>query len=184
MPIPFRYFLIIGVLFLCLSCDKEKSLEPGVNDNFAIYIASDSILDVDTRDEDGALVDQLTLLQAAFLSTSDITNYSWDRHRITYPDSVWERLKTWGHLINRLFVVSVGNERIYWGMFKDVADSGGCQNPVIMLLCRHSDGRNTTPQSLSIHRAYPGYDGDPDDPDLRMDPRIYNALEKAGVLIP
>ena len=172
------------MVFLCLSCDKEKSLEPGANDNFAIYIASDYIFDVDTRDEDGTLVDTLNLLQPAFLSTSDITSYSWEKHLITYPDPVWERLQTWGNLLRRMFVVTVGDERIYWGGFKDVLDSSGCQNPVISLWPRHPDGRNTTPSSLLIKRAYPGYEGDPEDPDLRMDPLIYNALEKAGVLIP
>ncbi|MFH1007205.1 MAG: hypothetical protein V1800_06860 [Candidatus Latescibacterota bacterium] len=179
--------LIVGLmvcLSVCLSCDYGKSLEPDENDDFAIYIAGDSRLDVDTRDEDGTLVDKLSLLQPAFLSTSYITSYSWSNQCIAYPDSVWERLKTWGHLIDKLFVVTVGDERISWGMFKDALSSSSCQNPVIHLWPRHPDGRNTTPPTLWIARTFPSYAGDPDDPDLRMDPRIYDALEKAGVLIP
>ncbi|UCH10554.1 MAG: hypothetical protein JSU61_01270 [Fidelibacterota bacterium] len=123
-------------------------------------------------------------MSQSFLSISDITSYKWSIHQITYPGSVYERLKTWGSLINRAFVVTVAGERIYWGMFKDDVDSGWCQNPVIMLYPRHPDGRNTIPPCLTIQRAYPGYSGSDDDPDLRADPRIYQVLSDAGILIP
>lgn len=65
----------------------------------------------------------------------------------------------------------------------DHVDSGGCQNPVIMLLSRYPDGRNTIPESLIIERAYPGYICSEDDPDIRDDTRIYNVLRDNGKLI-
>lgn len=177
MVLPSKCLFLLGVVSLCLSCNEEESvLEPSATDGFAIYIASDN---------DGTpKLDNLSLLQPAFFSSSDIASYKWSEHHITYPNSVWEQLKTWGNLLHKIFVVTVGDERIYWGQFMDDLDSSACQNPVIMLLPRHPDGRNTISCSLWIERAYPGYFGDPDDPDPRMDPRIYKALEKAGVLIP
>ena len=178
MYILLHYFFIVAVAVVGLSCHAERSiLEPTANDGFAIYIVSDDIYEYWK-----AQLDELTLAQPAFLSASDITSYVWSEHHITYPDSVWERLKTCGNLLHRLFVVAVGDERIYWGLFMDVADSGGCQNPVIMLICRHPDGRNTTPSQIHIERGYPEYSGT--DPDPRVDPPIYEALQKAGVLVP
>jgi hypothetical protein len=178
MTIHFRCLFVIGVVLLSLSCKEKLISEQDATDSFTIYI-SDGIYDGGT-----IRLDTLKLLQPTFLSISDITSYSWSNHTITYSDSVWERLKTWGNLLHKIFVVAVGDERIYWGIFIDIVDSGGCQNPVIHLLPRHPDGRNTIPKRIFIDRAYPEYFGDPDDPDPREDPRIYEALEGAGILIP
>lgn len=154
--------------------ELEKDFILEEYDSFAIYIVIDNISADRTIQ-----TDNLTLLQPSFLSASDITAYEWNNHYITYPDSVWERLKTWDKLLHKLFVVTVGNERIYWGRFLDLVDSRGSINPIIWLIPRHPDGRNTTPDSFSISEGK-GYILDPDP---RIDPRIYNALEKSGVLI-
>jgi len=37
---------------------------------------------------------------------------------------------------------------------------------------------------MHIERAYPSYAGSEKDPDIRDNQKIYNALKKAGVLIP
>ena len=157
--------------------DNYTHLEPDANDSFAIYIVSDNISDYSEIQ-----IEELDLLQPAWLSASDITNYHYSKHLITYSDSVWERLKTWGNLLHRIFVVTMGNERIYWGRFMDFLDSSGCQNPVIMLIPRHPDGRNTTPRVIIIERAYPIYIGTDLDP--RLDKRIFEAFIEAGVLVP
>jgi hypothetical protein len=178
MSIQLKYLFVVAIVLVCLICCAERSiLEPGANDGAAIYIGSDDI-----RDDETTQLDQLTLVQPAFLSASDMTSYKWSEHHITYADSVWERLKTWGDLLHRVFVVAVGNERIYWGRFMDDGDSGSCQNPVIKLIPRHPDGRNSTPSSIRIDRGYPEYFGT--GPDPRVDPRIYQALEREGVLAP
>ncbi len=170
--------LFLITIFLCLCCSEDKSVvEPDTYDIFYIHIAGDDIDFSQTIQ-----LDELNLLQPAFLSTSDITAYKWDNHHITYPDSVWERLKTWGNLLHKYFVVSVGNDRIYCGRFMDYLDSGGCQNPVICLIPRHPDGRNTTPDSILIERGYPEYIGI--EPDPRTDTRIYNSLKKASIIVP
>jgi len=180
MVLDCRSLIVAAFCLLLLGCTREGSvLQPDANDSFAIYIAANRV------DEDGAAdIDSLDLLQPAFLSGSDLSSYEWSEHRLTYASPVWERLKTWGDLLHRIFAVTVGAERVYCGLFMDDLDSSACQNPVIMLLPRRPDGRNTIPLSLSIERAYPEYLGNPDDPDPRKDPRIYEALDKAGVLVP
>jgi len=147
-----------------------------VKNSFSISIASDDIPFGQTIQ-----LDELHLLQPPLLSLSDITCYRWNNHHISYPDSVWDRMKTWGNLLHKIFVVSMGDERIYWGLFMDMADSGGCQNPVILLMLRQPIGINTTPGIIVIERAYPSYFGSDIDP--RNDSRIYNALLEAGVLV-
>jgi len=179
------YRIVVGQVGFIAHIEKNFIVPDGVSElekdfileeyeSFAIYIASDNISDDWTIQ-----TDNLTLLQPSFLSASDITAYEWNDHYITYPDSVWVRLKTWDNLLHKLFVVTVGNERIYWGRFLDLVDSRGSINPIIWLNPRHPDGRNTTPDSFSISEGK-GYILDPDP---RIDPRIYNALEKSGVLI-
>ena len=175
-----RYLFALGAALLLLSCGSDEPVVgPGSDGRYAIYLAADN-----APGDSGAQLENLTLLAPAFLSTPDITSYSWDEHHITYPDSVWERLRTWGSMLHRTFVVAVGDERVYWGRFIDYLDSSGSQNPVIPLLARHPDGRNTTPPSLRIERAYPEYSGPPEAPDLRDDPRIQRALAEAGLLVP
>lgn len=170
-------FLYLALICLCTGCDKNKSVvEPDTSVSFDIFITSDDIPFGQTIQ-----LDELHLMQPSFLSLSDITNYLWSNHQISYPDSVWDRLKTWDNLLHKIFVVNVGDERIYWGRFMDMLDSAGCQNPVILLMLRHPDGRNTTPGIIVIERAYPSYIGSDSDP--RDDSRIYNALKEAGVLV-
>ena len=170
---------ILSIL-LCLlpifnsTCDNNES-ENG--DEFSIYI-SDS-----TYDYEDISLEAIQINDTPFLTIDKITSYNWNTHEILYPSSIWEELKEWGNLLHKYFVVIVNNERIYWGTFMDDLDSGGCQNPVIKLLWRYPDGRNTTPESLKINRAYPGYIGSEDDPDIREDNRIYRVLHENGKLI-
>ena len=170
----------VGLAFLGLSCSTQESIL-GTNGGgrFAVYIAAPTVLPYSAIQ-----IGDLVIQPPAFLSASDITSYTWSEHDIAYPDSVWERLKTWGNLFGRIFVVTVGGERIYWGRFMDSLSSDIFQQPVITLIPRHPDGRNTTPRSLRIQRAYPAYFGAPDDPDPRNDPRIHDSLDSAGVLVP
>ncbi len=166
--------VVTGVLLFTACGEPTKHEEDG---SFAIYIAKETA-------SPGTPLYSLSLLERAFLVASDMTAYDWSEHHISFSESVHQRLKSWGNLLNRIFVVTVEKDRIYWGMFKDDLDSGGCQNPVIMLMWRHPDGRNTVPPSIRIERAYPGYMGPDEDPDLRVDPRVHEALNSAGVLVP
>lgn len=178
----FCSLILLLTFTLFIKCHKQKNLlNSESNQLFDIYIAD---FVPDWNDPTGPSLNELVLIKEPFLTVADITSYQWSNHHIKFPKPVHERLKTWGNLIHRIFVVVAQGERIYSGKFMDDLDSSDCQNPVIKLLCRHPDGRNTTPESLIIDRAYPEYFGSNDDADLRADHRIYNALVDAGVLIP
>jgi hypothetical protein len=143
-------------------------------EGFAVYIAVEGIhrfIDLNT----------IELLQPAFISASDIQTYRWSDHQISYSDSVWKRLQTWGSIAQRVFVVTVNGERLYWGLFLDILSSSGTHQPVIMLFLRNPDGRNTIPQHLLIGRGYPSnFDAEPDP---RKDFRIYESLLKSKILV-
>ncbi|MFC1538966.1 hypothetical protein ACFL6H_06040 [Candidatus Latescibacterota bacterium] len=147
--------------------------------SFSIYITTADIY----TDGTDVKMEDLTLLEPPLLTTSDISCYSWGNHHISYPDDVWERLKSQGNLLHKIFVVCLGDERMYWGSFMDMLDSLGSLKPVIWLIPRHPDGRNTTPISMAIERESHNYDPPSITPDLRDDQRIYNALDEAGVLV-
>jgi hypothetical protein len=174
------------LIFLSFNCQREENpLKPESDTILRIYI-SDYIPDwSDPMVPPPAVppLNELNLIEEPFLTNADITNYKWSTHYITFPISVHNKLKNWGNLLHRIFVVVAEGERIYWGKFMDDLDSGICQNPVIRLLTRHPDGRNTIPEFLIIERAYPGYSGSQNDPDIRNDLRIYNALKKACILL-
>ncbi|MFC1561272.1 hypothetical protein ACFL4V_02230 [Candidatus Latescibacterota bacterium] len=157
----------------------SSDIEPD-SDDFYISIASEDIYDIPFSQ---IQLDELHLLQPPLLSLSDITCYRWNNHHISYPDSVWDRMKTWGKLLHKIFVVSMGDERIYWGLFMDALTSFGCPNPAITLIPRHPDGRNTTPGIIVIERKLPSSERPDSYPDPRDDSRIYNAMLEAGVLV-
>ena len=164
-------------IILCLlpifisNCDNDES---EFKDKFSIYI-SDS-----TYNYEDISLETIQKNDTPFITLDKITSYNWSTHEIIYSSGVWEELKEWGNLLHKYFIVIVNDERIYWGIFMDDLDSGGCQNPVIKLLPRYPDGRNTIPESLIIDRAYPEYVGSEDDPDLREDTRIYDILLESG----
>ena len=122
----------------------------------------------------------LSLEDEPILSTQLIESYTWKNHMISFSDETRERIKLKEPLFERYFVVTAQNQRIYWGLFTDIASSGICQNPVILLLPRHPDKSNFIPNSFVIERAYPNYFGDVNDKDLRNNIRIYNELNRVN----
>jgi len=168
----------ILMIFLLLTINNcEKEVETEYEDIFSIYISDSTYNSAITS------LNTIPVNDSPFLTIDKITTYNWSIHQITYPSTVWEELKEWGNLLHKIYIVVVNDERIYWGTFMDYVDSGGCQNPVIMLLPRYPDGRNTIPESLTIERAYPGYVGSEDDLDMREDTRIYEVLIDHGKFI-
>ena len=87
-------------------------------------------------------------------------------------------MKKMGNLLYKYFIVCVGDERIYWGFFMDTASSLSPQHPVIWLIPRHPDGRNTTPEIITISPA-----PTQPSPDPRGDQRVYDVLDETGVLV-
>ena len=167
------------MLIICFSACQKDVTQPEGNSDFAIYIVENNIYG---NNQVG--IDTLILSEYPLLSSSDITKYSWSKHQIDYPESVYKRLTEYTDLWRKGFVVVVENERIYWGLFQSYLDSYACQNPVIILFPRNSDMKHILSASIAIHRSYFDGEGLESEPDPRADPRIYKALEKAGILIP
>jgi len=171
-----RFFLLIFLGFCVGRCCKDASpLRIEESGEFAVNIAVENTIP-------GTLLEEIPLIDEAFISSSDLTGYYWHMHRMTYPDSVYRRLTSWGDMIGRVFVVSVGEERMYWGLFLTDAFSSVWENPVIRLIPDESGTGIGIPRTITIDRAYPWFMGSEDEPDPRADERIYNALLKSGKL--
>lgn len=168
--------ILISVHSFLLIYTKELTANHEFNEIFSIYI-SDSTYYQNELD-----LNEIQLSDEPLLVAQEITKYKWSTHEILFSSSVHEKLKTRGNLLHKVFVVVAFDQKIYWGKFMDDLDSGVCQNPVIRLLWRHPDGRNTTPSSFCIERAYPDYFGSENDPDIRNNQIVYQALLEAGIL--
>ena len=66
---------------------------------------------------------------------------------------------------------------------RSITASVSIQNPVVCCNPYPEYGINTEPRILGIERAFQAYHGEDTDPDIRENPRIFEALEKAGVLV-
>jgi hypothetical protein len=106
--------------------------------------------------------------------------YYWSSHRITYGEDTYRKLVAWGNLYRQIFVVTVGSERIYWGVFTSLISSMGYRNPTILL--DPGQGGHVFPREITIDKSYPP--GWETGEDLRFDARIYASLKSAGVLLP
>lgn len=146
------------------------------SETFAIYIS------IGTEYQTTPKLKEIELSPEPLLCSKEISEYKWSTHQIKFPHATHERMIERGDLLHKLFVIVAYRQRIYWGKFMDDLDSSGCQNPVIKLIPRHPDGRNTTPDTFVIERAYPGYFGSENDPDIRNNQQIYKALSDLGVL--
>jgi hypothetical protein len=120
----------------------------------------------------------LTLLQSPIISIDDIAYYKWSDHVFS--------LKS-GHELKSLdkrrlgvhgipFVVVANNERIYLGAFWTSFSSYAPDFPYINL----GFAVFFAPISGEFRIEKRWIDGEPD---LRSDPRIYKALQSAGILI-
>jgi len=170
-------FVLVAIIGGVPACDKSPTPYE-FDGRFAIYVTKENFYGKQI------VLDEVELVEEPLLTLADIDTYSWENHTITYSEAVYERMKAWGDLYGRGFVVTVDGERIYGGVFLSMISSWGCQNPVIMLSPQHPGGQITFPPSLWIARAYPSYWGSNQDPDIRADVRIHDALDEAGVLIP
>jgi hypothetical protein len=169
-----RFCFVILISVLCMQCDRVFSpFGPDTADGFRIFTATGPYSTT-------IQMDSLTLSAEPFLTVRDLTAYYWSSHRITYGEDVYQSLLSRGNLYRKFFVVTVGDERIYCGVFTSMISSAGCRQPVILL--DPGPGGHVFPREISIDRCYP--DGWAEGEDVRFDPRIYASLKKAGVLRP
>jgi len=177
MKVKIVCFISLTLSLIIFSCNNESPTSNEFTDTFAVYITNSTYTTKQIPE-----LNKIDLVSEPLLSNNDISKYNWLHHQITFPQNVYDRIITRGNLLHKLFVIVANGQRIYWGRFMDNADSGGCQNPVIILYPRHPDGRITTPETFVINRAYPGYYGSINEPDIRNDPNIYQALKSCGIL--
>ena len=177
MKVKIICFISFAISLISLSCNKESPTSNEFTDTFAVYISESTF-----TSEQIPELNKIVLVDEPLLTTNDITKYNWTLHQITFPKNVYERIITSGNLLHRMFLIVANGKRIYWGKFMDNVDSGVCQNPVIILYPRNPDGRITTPEKFLIERAYPEYYGSVNDPDIRNNPKVHQALLSAGVL--
>jgi hypothetical protein len=166
--------LILSLLLVC-GWHAEKAISKS-KDVFSIYLVKNSkkIFNSPKKLD----VKNLVLEDAPLLTVDSITNYTWHSHRITFPFRVKEGLKKREPLLHYLFVVVANDERIYWGMFKDIDDSFVSSYPAIFLLPRNTTSMSI-PNKLIISKAQ----NLENNVDIRDDVRIYNALKDSGKLL-
>jgi hypothetical protein len=168
--------LFLGVLLLLFapsswSATDKSSAEP---DGFSIYLSAEGLteelpacrgLEKDLR--------KIRLQSEPFISSDDVITYNKDTHEISLDPSFYGRLMQvhWG----TPFVVCVGNERIYSGFIWSRVASTSCDSVVIKQQPTEPPGDD---YAIQLELGYVKFTGT----DLRSDPRILRALEKAGKL--
>ncbi|MBK7259511.1 MAG: hypothetical protein IPI01_17245 [Ignavibacteriae bacterium] len=166
-----RILLILSLASIALLSACTDSTSPGLSQDLAIYTLPDTSISA-------AMVwdkplDSLVLSSRPFLTGGDITSYRWSTHEYTVTATVDSQLAAlkWvhGHTGGIPFVVVVDGERIYLGAFWYAYSSLMPQVPYIDVL-------------LFPHRIRSAPVGSASE-DKRSDPRIYQVLKSAGILI-
>lgn len=169
--------LIFIVFVINVFCAQEKTPLNYVSEGqFAIYLAKENV-------QPGTELEKIELIQKPLLTSSTIKNYYWNEHKITYTNAVLTDLQNWGDLLGRIFVVSVGSERIYWGFFLSDHFSSSWQLPVVRLYPDVDTSKFLISESLIIERAYPAYWGPEDEPDPRVNAKIFYCLLNSGKIV-
>jgi len=172
--------LLLLLLVLSIAGCKSNPVQSDYKDVFSIYLVKDSNL---SFTEEKPPINEMILEVEPLLTINSIENYDWNKHQISFSEETKEELKKKEPLLHYLFVIIANNERVYWGMFLDGADSYGCSNPVICLIPRNPSVSSFIPNGFIINRAYPSYSGNESEKDIREDIRIYNALKNVNKLV-
>ena len=146
-------------------------------DGFAIYLVQQEGDSVQDMEEVG--LNELLLKDHPILSIDDISKYTWETHEIELTETAYAKFVRLHRMVpvypGLPFVVCVGSERIYRGVFWTAYSSVPFSGILIDLY--PAEGSNP----LRIQTGYPTkewFEGE----DLRSDPRIYRSLEEANKL--
>jgi hypothetical protein len=163
-------FLLVALLLLGV-VKEEYSVEPRAPE-FAIYCVSAARSAVDQL-----ALDELPLRDTPYLSEDQIKSYDWTTHTIHVAPGVLEN-----QVHGQLFVVVVGDVRMYRGTFIDVLSSSDYPGPAIL--------DPFMPTGDGSFRQW--WIGDEDQIRIRMeggtwdprfDERLYDHLESSGLLV-
>ncbi len=158
------------MLILPAACARPATPAPA-GEGLAIYLPAEKLSPAEVAQAD---LGTLRLADRPILSSADMVAYAWETHEITLTAPAAKRLSelkvpTSGAGIP--FVVCAGGERIYSGAFSSIFSSFGFDGVVIVVW---PDAQHKT---IRIEDNYIGELADP-----RPDPRIREALERAGRL--
>ena len=164
-----KKLIILCLPFLLLSCKQIAPTQTAEN-TFAIYTLKDSTMYTSLALQHP--IDSLVLDDTPFLTSSYLKSYTWSTHTFELTsemNSKWGQMqKLRGKSSGVPFIVTVGKEKIYigtfWWAYSSMMPSGCAVIQVISIYPYKID--------LSIGAT-----------DKRSDPRIYNSLKEAGVLL-
>ncbi len=169
-----RYWLAATLLLAAvLGACRPRPTPPAAGD-FAIYLLAQKR---SVGDLSGADLQTLQLEQEPVLSGADITAYARATHEITLTAEAAARIEQLPIAAGGAglpFVVCVGSERIYAGAFWSALSSLSYDGIAIEVL-------RGWRRPLHIQLGYPESPAFFKGQDLRADPRILQALDRAGV---
>lgn len=166
------FFLIILAGLVLASCQQGGK----EYDDFAIYLLAEDISGTELSQLD---INQLRLQDKPVVSNDDVVSYDRATHTIELTSEAYVRVQQIFPMPVRVdgipFVVCVGKERIYFGVFMTPASSISYDGIVI------GQPLKTNQTTTQIALGYPGQDvftgNDP-----RADPRIMRTLEQQSKL--
>ena len=161
--------VLLWLPILFLSC-KQIALTQKSENTFAIYTLKDSTIYTSLALQHP--IDSLILEDTPFLTSSYLKSYTWATHTFELTpemNSKWGQLqKLRGKSGGVPFIVTVGKEKIYigtfWWRYSSLMPSGCVIIHVI----------SPYPYKIDLSKGAA---------DKRSDPRIYNSLKDAGVLL-
>ena len=161
--------IAVLLMLVILSCNQSESDDTSQGD-FAIFLLSDST--IAAAEAFSQPIDNLLLADSAIITVDDMQSYIWSTHTFSLTDekdsAFEEYYMSHGSTHGVPFVVTVGDERIYFGTFWWAYSSSlppACA--VIDLI---------TPRPYQIRLAT-------DAVDRRNDMRIYESLKNSNVLV-
>jgi len=162
-----KTILLYSSLFL-VACSQSTSNESS-DGLFAIYLLQDSTLTA--QNTFSQPIKNLKLNSLAFLTANDLKSYKWDLHSFELKDQMrdkYEQFKlTQGSTNGVPFVVTVGNERIYYGTFWWGYSSS------MPPACAVINATSQLPHRIQLATGAT---------DKRSDLRIFYSLRQSGVL--
>ena len=163
---------LLLILLLFIGCNKSPN-EATVEGDFGIYLTADNILPSDVKNMD---LSKIKLQPEPIIGINDIQVYERESHAIYLTDSGVKKLDTFKIPVRGVsFIVCIGNKPIYSGAFWTGISSISFDGVIIELTFLYGN-------SVLISLGYPTedfYKGK----DPRSDPRIFEALRRAGKLI-
>ncbi len=165
------FLILVFVCFYTVACSDSKSSDQDAP-LFAIYLLLDeSVSAFDLRQDS---IEDISISNSIVITEEDIISYGWSEHEILLSENASSRIKALNIEEKEAlpFIVVAGNERIYIGSFWSPYSSYAPPFPTISSWLPR-DSR------LWIHSGTDSAYGD----DVRNDNRVYQVLEKAGILI-